>query len=83
VIWPAADVLPGVTKALLAAVHRGPVRTEPVSPDQLARMTAAFATNAGWGVRAVAAIDGFEWPAENAMLRRLRAEYAAIRPEKI
>ena len=83
VIWPAADVLPGVTVALLNAAHRGPVRTEPVGLDRLPRLAAAFATNAAVGIRAISAIDGVEWPAGHPGLAQLRAEYAAIEPERL
>lgn len=81
--WPAAEVLPGVTVALLSTAHRGPVRTEPVTLDRLPEQAAAFATNAAIGVRAISSIDGVQWPDEHPGLARLRAEYAAIVPEPI
>jgi branched-subunit amino acid aminotransferase/4-amino-4-deoxychorismate lyase len=80
-VWPKAEMLPGVTMALLSAAHRGPVRIEPVGLDNLSDMTAAFATNAIGGVRAISAIDSVAWPAEHPMLEQLQTEYAAIEPE--
>jgi len=82
-LWPAAEVLPGVTTALLTAAHRGPVSTQPVTLDMLPRMAAAFATNAAVGIRTISAIDDVEWPAGHPGLAQLRAEYAAIEPERV
>lgn len=82
-IWPAADVLPGVTTTLLNTAHRAPIRTEPVALTRLPAMSAAFATNAAGGIRPIAAIDGVNWPAEHPALTKLRADYAAIEPEQL
>ncbi|GAA1573761.1 aminotransferase class IV family protein [Actinomadura kijaniata] len=72
VVWPDAEVLPGVTMRLL----RGSVR--PVGVADLAGMEAAFATNAAVGVRAITAVDGRAFPADHPVLDALRREYAAV-----
>jgi branched-subunit amino acid aminotransferase/4-amino-4-deoxychorismate lyase len=77
-VWPRAKVLPGVTMALLNEVHGGPVRTDPVPLRQLPGMGAAFATNAGVGVRAISAVDGVGFAEAHPILDVLRKEYADI-----
>ncbi|WP_067823285.1 aminotransferase class IV [Actinomadura kijaniata] len=72
VVWPDAEVLPGVTMRLL----RGSVR--PAGVADLAGMEAAFATNAAVGVRAITAVDGRAFPADHPVLDALRREYAAV-----
>ena len=74
VVWPRAEVLPGVTMALLNRDGS----TEPVRLAELARFTAAFATNAAVGVRPIASIDATTWPVDHPALVRLRAEYDRI-----
>jgi branched-subunit amino acid aminotransferase/4-amino-4-deoxychorismate lyase len=82
-ILPMADVLPGVTMALLRDAHDGPVRVEPVGPSRLADMELAFATNAAGGIRAISSIDRIVWPAEHPVLDVLRAEYAGVAPQEL
>ncbi len=83
IVWPQADVLPGVTMRLLAAAHHGPQRTEPVHLSHLPRMTAAFATNAVGAIRPLAAIDHTSYPTDHRVLTRLREQYAHVVPETI
>ncbi|HMG40350.1 MAG TPA: aminotransferase class IV family protein [Acidimicrobiales bacterium] len=83
IIWPKAEVLTGVTLALLAQVHDGPAVTSPVNLAQLGEMQAAFATNAVIGVRSIGAIDGTTWSADHPILDTLRREYLDVRPEPL
>ncbi|TXS48057.1 aminotransferase [Streptomyces sp. uw30] len=80
VVWPQAPVLPGVTMALLR--QRAEHRIAPVTLEQAKGMAAAFATNAGIGVRAVAAIDDTELPTEHPVLDRLRETYLSVAGER-
>ncbi|MEU8617917.1 aminotransferase class IV [Streptomyces sp. NPDC048623] len=82
VVWPAADVLPGVTMRLLREAHPGPP-ARPVRTVELPALRAAFATNAAIGVRAVHAVDGHRFPADDPVLARLRAAYAALPAERL
>ncbi|MFJ1702949.1 aminotransferase class IV [Kitasatospora sp. NPDC088346] len=82
-VAPEAECLPGVTEALLAAAHGGPRRTEPVTADGLERFVAAFATNAGFGIRPIAQIDGVRFDPAHPLLGRLRAEYLALPAEEV
>ncbi|AXK33731.1 aminotransferase [Streptomyces armeniacus] len=82
-VWPAADVLPGVTTALLAEHHSGAQRTEELGVEQLSGMEAAFATNAGFGIRPIASVDGIEFDVEHPALRELRSAYESVRLEEI
>jgi branched-subunit amino acid aminotransferase/4-amino-4-deoxychorismate lyase len=77
VVWPAADVLPGVTMTLLQGVH-GETAIAPVNLAMIPAMQAAFATNTAVGVRTISAIDGIELPEEGPVLDILRKEYAEI-----
>jgi branched-subunit amino acid aminotransferase/4-amino-4-deoxychorismate lyase len=83
VVWPKADVLTGVTMALITDVHAGVVATEPVNLGRLGDFAAAFATNAVVGVRAVAAIDGTTWTGDHPTIATLRREYLEIPPEAL
>lgn len=76
-VWPAAAVLPGVTQLLLDSAGPASV-TWPVRVDDLAGFTAAFATNSGFGVRPIAAVDQHEFDHDHPVLRRLSEAYAAI-----
>lgn len=81
VVWPAADTLPGVTAALLDDALRAqsvPSSTAAVTPADLPRMDAAFATNAGFGVRPIASIDGVAWDPAHPALERLETAYLGI-----
>ncbi|HET6953647.1 MAG TPA: aminotransferase class IV family protein [Acidimicrobiales bacterium] len=83
IVWPKADILAGVTMALLSEAHAGATATEPVNLGQLGDLTAAFATNAVVGVRAISAIDNTTWAGDHPMIDTLRREYLEIRPEPL
>lgn len=81
IVWPQADALPGVTAALLSEAVPG---TEAVvTAADLSGMEAAFATNAGFGLRPIASIDGVAWEAAPALLERLAAAYRGIPLEAV
>ncbi|MEW2353141.1 aminotransferase class IV [Spirillospora sp. NPDC029432] len=82
VIWPNAEVLPGVTMRLLQQVHDASA-LGPVNIADLPRMEAAFATNTAIGVRAITAINEVEFPGEHPVLRTLRKEYEEIPTEAL
>ncbi|WP_371500605.1 aminotransferase class IV [Kitasatospora sp. NBC_00374] len=82
-VTPDAECLPGVTTALLARAHGGPRRTEPVTAGDLGRFEAAFATNAGFGIRPIAQIDGVRFDPARPLLARLREEYLAVPAEEV
>ncbi|WP_103532537.1 aminotransferase class IV [Streptomyces sp. SM11] len=82
-VWPAADVLPGVTMALLRHHHSGPQCTEEVGVGRLSGMAAAFATNSSFGIRPIASIDDVEYDSGHAVLDALRKEYGDISPESL
>nr|BFE69861.1 hypothetical protein GCM10020092_031620 [Actinoplanes digitatis] len=82
-IWPLADVLPGVTARLLAAAHDGPQRSEPISLSGLAGMTTAFATNSTGGIRPIASIDTTCFDTVNPLLDLLRKQYVDLVPKVI
>ncbi len=83
VLWPAAaPALPGVTAALLDKTHER-ASSLPVHLEDLHNFTAAFATNAAVGVRAISQIDTVAFPDRHPVLRRLQDEYAAIPGEAL
>ncbi|MEU9115145.1 aminotransferase class IV [Streptomyces sp. NPDC048483] len=81
VVWPRAEVLPGVTMALLQELHGHAVA--PVAAEQLPRMRAAFATNTAIGVRPIDTVDGTRLDAAHPVLVALRESYAAVRGEEL
>ncbi|MDF2260917.1 aminotransferase class IV family protein [Streptantibioticus ferralitis] len=81
VIWPTADVLPGVTMHLLQQAHESV--TAPVTLDMLPRMQAAFATNTSIGVRPISAIDGQALNAGHYILTELQQQYLQIPGEEL
>lgn len=82
VIWPDASVLPGVTMALLRTAVSGQV-SRTVAAGEIAQMRAAFATNAGFGVRAIAAIDDHEFDVEDLVIAELQKGYIAIPGDRL
>ncbi|GAB2724697.1 aminotransferase class IV [Kitasatospora kifunensis] len=82
VVWPEAEVLPGVTMRLLQAAHR-PTVIAPVPVADLPSMRAAFATNAAIGVRTVCAIDEVTYPTDDPVLEELRQTYARLPGEPL
>ncbi|MFJ2776891.1 MULTISPECIES: aminotransferase class IV [unclassified Kitasatospora] len=82
-VWPDGPSLPGVTAALLARAHRGPQLHERVEAAGLDRFEAAFAVNAGVGVRPIAAIDGTRFDPAHPALAELRAGYERIDGEEV
>lgn len=82
-VWPDGESLPGVTAALLARAHTGPQRRERVTVDGLGRFEAAFALNAGVGVRPLARIDDVDFDPRHPVLARLRQDYAAVPAEAL
>ena len=77
VVWPVAEVLPGVTQLLLEGTAPGSV-SRPVETTDLGGFAAAFATNSGFGVRPIAAIDEDVFDHDHPVLGRLSEAYAAI-----
>ncbi|MDL4776362.1 aminotransferase class IV family protein [Actinomadura xylanilytica] len=82
VVWPNAEVLPGVTMRLLQQVHEK-TSLAPVNVSDLPRMEVAFATNTAIGVRAITAINDIEYPREHPVFETLRKEYEEIPAESL
>ncbi|MFI9723442.1 aminotransferase class IV family protein [Streptomyces sp. NPDC052396] len=81
VVWPEAEVLPGVTMALLRRHH--PCVEAPLEVSDLGTMRAAFATNAAIGVRAIAGVDELGFATDDVVLEQLSAAYAAVPGEAL
>jgi branched-subunit amino acid aminotransferase/4-amino-4-deoxychorismate lyase len=79
--WPRGECLTGVTMRLLQGCE--PTSTVPVTPADLSGVEAAFATNAGVGVRPIAGIDSYRWDARHPVVRRLAGRYGEIDPEPV
>ncbi|WP_433620949.1 aminotransferase class IV family protein [Nocardia sp. CA-120079] len=82
-IWPQAEVLPGITMRLLSQTLDEEVVVKPITLAELPHIDAAVATNAAVGVRAIARIDDIDLPVDHEMIDRLRAEYESIPPQRI
>ena len=82
IIWPDAEVLPGVTMRLLQQVHDQTV-TAPVSLAEIPDMQTAFATNTTVGVRPISSIDDLSLPEDHPIFETLRNEYLEIPAEPL
>lgn len=82
IVWPDAAVLPGVTMLLLQRALPT-AHTLPVSLGNLGEMRAAFATNAGFGVRPIKRIDAFGYTDTHPTLLTLQEAYEAIPGESL
>ncbi|WP_316524452.1 aminotransferase class IV [Kitasatospora brasiliensis] len=82
-VWPQGPSLPGVTEALLSGAYRGPQSREPLPAAGLDRFSAAFAVNAGVGVRPLAAVDGTAFDPAHPVLAELRAAYLGVSAEPV
>lgn len=82
VVWPQAEVLPGVTMNLLSEIH-GPSVTARVNLAEVHGMVAAFATNTTIGVRPISAIDGRAFADEHPVLAELQEKYLRIPGETL
>ncbi|MFD5461551.1 aminotransferase class IV [Kitasatospora sp. NPDC127059] len=82
-VWPEGPSLPGVTGALLAGAYGGPQSREPVHAAGLGRFDAAFAVNAGVGLRPLAAVDGTAFDPGHPLLAELRAGYLGIAADRV
>ncbi|MFJ8621353.1 aminotransferase class IV [Kitasatospora sp. NPDC093550] len=82
-VWPQGPSLPGVTQALLSGAYRGPQTREPLPVADLGRFRAAFAVNAGVGVRPLAAVDGTVLDPAHPALAGLRAAYLGIAADPV
>ncbi|HEY0452619.1 aminotransferase class IV family protein [Actinophytocola sp.] len=81
VVWPSAPALPGVAMHLLrdALTARGvPVETRPVTPADLPRFRAAFASNALAPVQVLGSVDDVRFPGDEAVARLLAEAYEEI-----
>ncbi|MEU0837976.1 aminotransferase class IV family protein [Streptomyces sp. NPDC005962] len=83
VVWPQADVLPGVTMALLQQHTEPTPAPTPVTRTDAQHMHAAFATNTSVGVRALSAIDETPLATDHPLLTRLRDTYQSIPGEPL
>ncbi|RKT11454.1 branched-subunit amino acid aminotransferase/4-amino-4-deoxychorismate lyase [Streptomyces sp. 1114.5] len=82
-VWPQGPSLPGVTEALLSGAYQGPQSREPLPVAELGRFTAAFAVNAGIGLRPLAAVDGTALDPAHPRLAELCAAYLGIAAEPL
>ncbi|GAA0420493.1 aminotransferase class IV family protein [Streptomyces luteireticuli] len=80
VVWPEAEVLPGITMAL---VRRDDHVVARVTTDDLPSMKAAFATNAAIGVRAIAAVDDVQLDAGHPVVKALQDAYLGLAGEPV
>lgn len=77
IVWPDAPVLPGVTMLLLQRAVPAS-ETAVVSFGVINEMRAAFATNSGFGVRAISRIDAFYYAENDPAISALQEAYDAI-----
>ncbi|MFF2412444.1 aminotransferase class IV family protein [Streptomyces sp. NPDC058092] len=82
VVWPEADVLPGVTMHLLRQAYDRTAHA-PVTLDDLPAMRAAFSTNTSVGVRAITTVDDTPFDTRHPVLDTLRKLYAAVPGEQL
>ncbi|MEU9700554.1 aminotransferase class IV [Streptomyces sp. NPDC047981] len=82
VVWPEADVLPGVTMRMLRSTVPGSA-VRPVHVDELPAMRAVFATSAGVGVRPVEAVGAVPFATDDPVLHALREAYEALPVERL
>ncbi|WP_327149523.1 aminotransferase class IV family protein [Nocardia sp. NBC_01329] len=82
-IWPEAEVLPGVTMRLLSQTLDEEVIVKPITLAELPYVDGAVATNAAVGVRAIGRIDDIEVPIDRVMIDRLRAEYESVPAQRV
>ena len=82
IIWPDADVLPGVTMRLLNSLEPE-ATTAPVDLDMIPTMQAAFATNTAIGVRPIGMINDVELSVEADILAALQKKYREIPGEAL
>ncbi|MFI5617800.1 aminotransferase class IV [Streptomyces sp. NPDC051567] len=83
VVWPKADVLPGVTMRLLRSAAPGGQVSAPVTDGLLRSMRAAFATNTAIGVRSVGSVDEIAFRTDDPVVTALREAYAGVAPERL
>jgi branched-subunit amino acid aminotransferase/4-amino-4-deoxychorismate lyase len=86
VVWPDAEVLPGVTAALVQAVLTDlsiPCVRRPVLAEELSRLRAAFALNSVVGVRPIHTVNDTALPGDDALTERLRTGYAQLPDDPI
>ncbi|MFR9731367.1 aminotransferase class IV family protein [Saccharopolyspora sp. MS10] len=83
IVWPRAEVLPGVTMALLRDALGEPDVEEPLTLADLAGTEAAFATNAATGIRPIRSADDVVWPTAHPGLTELRERYEEIPGEAV
>lgn len=86
ILWPKAEVLPGVTMRLIERSLRErsvPSVTMPVAAGAIDAVHAAFATNVSVGVQPISAINGHEFPADAPIIATLRDAYFALPAEPI
>jgi branched-subunit amino acid aminotransferase/4-amino-4-deoxychorismate lyase len=86
VVWPEADVLPGVTMRLLNGLldRAGtPARSQLLTLDTIDGLTGAFATNVSVGVRPISSIDADRFDDAHPALAALREAYFASPAEPI
>ncbi|MEU2156905.1 aminotransferase class IV family protein [Streptomyces sp. NPDC019396] len=81
IVWPEADVLPGVTMALLQRLAEHTVAPVTVAEAQGAQ--AAFATNAAIGVRPLSCIDDARMADGDPRLTVLREAYRALPGDRL
>jgi branched-subunit amino acid aminotransferase/4-amino-4-deoxychorismate lyase len=82
-IWPVADVLPGITMRLLSQTLAEEVIAKPITLAELPHVDAGLATNAAVGVRAIGRVDDIDLPIDRAIIDRLRAEYESVPAQRI
>lgn len=82
VVWPEAEVLPGVTMRLLRSAHGRHV-TAPMTDGLLRSMRAAFATNTVVGVRSVGSVDEVVFRGDDPVVTALREAYARVPLERL
>lgn len=82
VVWPAGEILPGVTMRLLQQAHPATI-SRGIFLEDIPTFEAAFATNTTVGVRPLSAIDEAEFPIDHPILDQLRREYETIPLERM
>ncbi|WP_326807098.1 MULTISPECIES: aminotransferase class IV family protein [unclassified Streptomyces] len=82
IVWPQADVLPGVTMALVRRSAHQHV-TAPVTLQDAQEAEAAFATNTTVGVRPLSAIGATEMAVDHPLLREIQHAYRADPGERV